>query len=217
MIIDHIEGFEIDENERDMFEAKMALARLGEGLHFISEYVKDKEKKYSREYLKKGVEQDIVVDIPAGGLLSNMFHWYAVSLCNYGLLVGYLKYSDAKKAKEYRREVMPRIVDYRNKTAAHFSYADPKPQDNLADRYGSLLTQIVFVKGYYLAGALSLKIESDGDVIEISRPLNWSISKNFIKMKKRYWPNGPIKSYGSIKLEAGETKEISVSWDYLNI
>lgn len=217
MIIDHCEGFEIDDNMEYMYEAKMALARMSQGLFFISEYVKDKERKHTPTYSIEGIKVDIILNMPYADLLSNMFHWYAITLSNYVLLVGYLQYKNKEDAKQYRKRVIPRVVDFRNKIAAHLAFADPYSRDNLADRLASLYTQLVYAGGYFLAGVLSPVLQEEGEQVEVSRKLDMCVTKNFSEMKKRYWPNGrPDKSNPSIKIRPKDSLKFTIDNEFLD-
>ncbi len=61
----------------------------------------------------KGIPQDLV---------ACYFHWYAVTVCNYAKLVGWLANDgDSIKAREYMERVLPQVYLWRHKVAAHFA------------------------------------------------------------------------------------------------
>src|SRR5258708_29932108 len=102
----------------------MALARLGEGLFWIHREVAKIELRVRREAAK----DNILIALSGGvlenkpvGLLSSAFQWYAVGACNYAQLVGWLATKNTRSAKDYVRKVIPRLLNYRNKVAAHFA------------------------------------------------------------------------------------------------
>jgi hypothetical protein len=158
MILDYIENFELLDNEADNhFDALMALARLGEGLFWIHQEVAQIELDIRRESLKDNVEFAIaggILEKKPFGLLSCAFQWYAVSACNYAQLVGWLYTRNTASAKEYVRKVMPRLLNFRNKVAAHFAITAPH-DDNEADLIASVMAHIIFVRGRLCAAALT--------------------------------------------------------------
>ena len=115
-----------------------------------------------------------ILDNQPFGLLSCAFQWYAVSACNYAQLVGWLVTRDTGAAKEYVRKVMPRLLDYRNKVAAHFAITDPR-RDNEADLVASVMTNN-YVRGRLCAAALTPVIKNDSQEITVSKDISWSLT-----------------------------------------
>ena len=214
MILDFIYKLELPDNETENhYDARMALARLGEGLFWIHQEVT----KIELELRKEAAKDDIQLAIAGGilenkpfGLLSCAFQWYAVSACNYAQLIGWLATRDTDLAKKYVKKVMPKLLSYRNKVAAHFAITDPL-RDNEADLAASVMTHIIYVRGRLCAAALTPTVKTNGQEITVSRDISWSLSLAHERLAPRFWANGKPKSYQSLKAPPGETK-INISW-----
>jgi hypothetical protein len=91
VVLDHLEHLELSEAEVDEhFDARMALARLGEGLFWLYRTVGELERQAQAEAAREDVKLAVaggVLDNKPMGLLSCAFQWYAVSSCNYAQLV----------------------------------------------------------------------------------------------------------------------------------
>ena len=136
MILDHLDKIELStEDAEQHFDARMALARLGEGLFWIYRTVGDLERRAqiasAAENVRVAVSGGILDGLPTG-LLSCAFQWYAVSAWNDAQLVGWLATHNPEAAKDYMKKVMPRVSQFRNKVAAHFAITDPR-RDNEVD------------------------------------------------------------------------------------
>jgi hypothetical protein len=147
------------------------------------------------------------------GLLSCAFQWYAVSACNYAQLVGWLATRNPDLAKEYVKRVMPRLLLYRNKVAAHFAIVDPR-RDNEADLAASVMTHIVYAQGRLCAAALTPVLSKGGSEIVASRDLSWSLTLAHERLTPRYWPEGPPKAFQSLRVPPG-TVTLNLSWSDL--
>lgn len=191
----------------------MALARLGEGLSWVCREVANVEIRTRQKAAKDNVEIAVVGGVLEGlpiGLLSCAFQWYAVSACNYAELVGWLSTRDTNASKAYVRKVMPRLLKYRNRVAAHFAVTEPHG-DNEADLAASVMTQIVYVHGRLCAAALTPVVKSNGQEITVSQDLSWSLTLAPERLVPRYWPSGPPKSFQALKAPPGNTT-VTVSW-----
>jgi len=214
LILDFIDKLELpDDDEGNHFDARMALARLGEGLFWIHQEVlkieMDLQRKAAKDDIQLAIAGGILEDKPFG-LLSCAFQWYAVSACNYAQLVGWLATHDTDSSKNYVRKVMPRLLNYRNKVAAHFAITDPL-RDNEADLAASVMTHIVYVRGRLCAAALTPIIKNEGQEITVSKDISWSLTLAHERLVPRFWKNGKPKSFQAIKVPPGETK-INISW-----
>ncbi len=214
MILDFVDKLELpDSDVENHFDACMALARLGEGLFWIHQEVAKIEmglrRKAAKDNTKIAIAGGILENKPFG-LLSCAFQWYAVSACNYAQLVGWLHTRDTDSAKKYVKKVMPRLLNYRNKVAAHFAITDPF-RDNEADLAASVMTHIVYVHGRLCAAALTPTIKSGEQEITASRDISWSLTLAHERLAPRFWANGKPKSYQSLKVPSGNTT-INVSW-----
>ncbi len=217
MILDHLENLVLpDEEADDHFDARMALARLAGGLYWLNQEVSQIE----ADLRKEGAVDDIIAGLVGGvldgkplALWSCAFQWYAVSACNYAQLVGWLATRDTALAKAYAKRVIPRLLNYRNKVAAHFAITDPR-RDNEADLAASVMTHVVYLHGRLCAAALSTAVRSGGQQVTISRDLSWSLTLAHERIVPRYWPQGPPPAYQALRLPPGETK-FSISWSDL--
>jgi hypothetical protein len=212
--LDFIDLLELPTNdEENHFDALMAIARLGEGLFWIYEEVAKIEIRLRNEAIKDNTQIAIIggiLDNIPLGTLSCAFQWYAVSACNYAQLVGWLDARDIDSAKIYFKKLMPKLLNYRNKVAAHFAITDPQ-RDNEADLAASVMTNIVYAHGRLFAAALTPVIIKGGQEIKVSRDISWSLTLAHERLVPRFWPKGKPKSYQSIKVPPGEMK-INISW-----
>jgi len=217
LILDYIDNLELFDDEVDQhFESCMALARLGEGLFWIYREIVKIELGLRKESEKDDIELAIVGGILESkpfGLLSCAFQWYAVSACNYAQLVGWLATRDIDSAKKYVKKVMPRLLRYRNKVAAHYAITNPY-HDNEADLIASVMTHIIYVRGRLCAAALMPVVRSNGQEIKVSNDNSWSLTLAHECLVQRFWADGEPKSYQSLKVPPGEIK-INISWSSL--
>jgi hypothetical protein len=212
--LDHLDDLKLPEPEvNDHYDARMALARLGEGLSWIHGVVAEVERQTRTEAEKENTPVVVVAGVLEGkpiGILSCAFQWYAVSACNYAQLVGWLATRDPRLTKEYVGRVMPRLLKYRNKVAAHFALTDPL-RDNEADLAASVMTQIVYAQGRLCAAALTPIVLKEAQEITASRDLSWSLTLAHERLVPRYWPAGPPKSFQGLKVLPGRTT-FNLSW-----
>jgi hypothetical protein len=217
VILDYLDHIELSEEDVERhFDARMALARLGEGLFWLYRTVGDFERQTQREADREDVKLAVaggILDPLPMGLLSCAFQWYAVSACNYAQLVGWLSTRDPESAKEYVKKVMPRLSLYRNKVAAHFAITDPR-RDNEADLAASVMTHIVFAQGRLCAAALTPVLKAREDNVPVSRDLSWSLTLAHESLVQRYWRGGPPKAFQSLKAPPGTTT-FNLSWSGL--
>ena len=110
---------------------------------------------------------------------------------------------------------MPRILNYRNKIAAHYAIVEPRGDDNEADLLTSIMTQIVYARGRLCAAALLPRLSGKEKEITVSKDYSWSLTLAHERLVNRYWPDGEPKSFQSLKIPAGETVKFNVSWSDL--
>lgn len=217
MILDHVQGIELPDAEAEShFDARMALARLAEGLSWVYQEVERLEVQTRQEAAKEDVALALaggVLDGKPLGVLSCAFMWYAVSACNYAQLVGWLATRETQAAKDYVRKVMPRLLNYRHKVAAHLAITEPR-HDNEADLAASVMTQIVYIQGRLCAAALSPVVTGNGQEITASRNLSWSLTLAHERLVPRYWPGGVPSSFQALRVPPGSVK-LNVRWSDL--
>jgi hypothetical protein len=217
VILDHIERLELPDVEAELhFDSRMALARLGEGLFWLYDEVQRIEVRTRQEAAKDNVTLVVSGGVLEGkplGVLSCAFMWYAVSACNYAQLVGWLATRETQAAKDYVRRVMPQLLNYRHKVAAHLALTEPR-QDNEADLAASVMTQVVYAHGRLCTAALSPVVTSKGQEITASRDLSWSLTLAHERLLRRYWPDGPPTSSQALRVPPGRVT-LNVRWSDL--
>lgn len=124
-------------------------------------------------------------------LLTSVFHWYAVSACQYVRTVGTIVWRldpGRKKPDEYLASVIPDVLMFRNKIAAHFSWTMNHSRDNDAERAYSVMPPLSFVRGSFRVGALSLFMRRGNEAASTASITPWSICETHSELRKRYWP-----------------------------
>jgi hypothetical protein len=118
------------------------------------------------------------------------FHWYAISACQYARLVGAIAYRQDKSRPlppHYVRAVIPEVLAFRDKVAAHFAWSTEHSQDNDAERLASILPPLTFVDDSFYVGVMTVGLTSEGKQISSSAITPWSISKVHERLRARYW------------------------------
>jgi len=138
-VIDHIANLKLsDEQEKGQFNELRSLAYLATGLRFLYEQVQSVEAEVIKR-LPKDKRISIFGDAPEmqginQDLVACAFHWYAVTVCNYVKMVGWLANNgNSSGARDYMQCVLPQVYLWRHKVAAHFALIDPRSGDNAAD------------------------------------------------------------------------------------
>ncbi|MBE0670004.1 MAG: hypothetical protein IH588_05390 [Anaerolineales bacterium] len=217
MILDHVENLEFNADDEDyLFDAEMTLARLSQGLFWLDNSVRQAENLVRKKAIKENIVLS-VLDEPLNSApadwISCAFQWYAVSAYNYVRLVGWLATKDTKFTDDYVKRVMPKVVEYRHKVAAHFALTAPR-KDNAADLVSSVMTNIIYAHGYLRAGAMSeILVDKSGGELLTKNKTSWSLTKTHDKLVHRYWPSGPLKTYQAFKVSAGSTRKFSFDWE----
>lgn len=124
------------------------------------------------------------------GNRSCCFQWYAVTLCNFVELIGTIGWeldSSRKPPRDYVKEVIPAVLDYRNKVAAHIGRAR-RNQANWAEQTASLLPPSSLLNGRYFAGQWNMVIRRGGTVAR-SENQSWSLTLTHEELTQRYWNN----------------------------
>ena len=122
-------------------------------------------------------------------LVSCAFDWYAVSVCNFLRLTWWLSREagqhDAEKPHSYMKSVVPEVLIYRNKVAAHFARVDPLRDDNEATKIVTTLDSLVIENGLCFIGGLRMT-RSGGTARETSTDYRWSLTKTHAMLAVRY-------------------------------
>ena len=124
-------------------------------------------------------------------LLTCAFHWYSISACQYVRTVGAiacLQDNSRPIPPEYVKSVIPEVLAFRDKVAAHFAWSSKHGQDNEAERLASIIPQVSFFKDTFQVQGLTVSKVSSGksSSSEVMQP--WSITKIHQRLRERYWP-----------------------------
>lgn len=125
------------------------------------------------------------------GLLTCAFHWYAIAACQYVRTVGAIALrqdSTRSRPDEYANSVIPEVVAFRDKVAAHFAWTTKNKQDNEAERLASIIPPLTFINDSFYVGAQTVTIRSGGRKSNSTDIKPWSISGIHKRMSDRYWP-----------------------------
>jgi hypothetical protein len=197
-ILDHISGIRVPANVfTNPVNEYWALICLKQGLDFLYRQVSQidsitKEKLNPEGKLKclgygniPGTE-----DIPKP-LLTCAFHWYAISACQYVRTVGAIAYVNDNSRPlppAYVKEVIPEVLGFRDKVAAHFAWTSKHSADNDAERLASIIPQLSFVDDSWHVGALKVICSGKKGASTSKTIKPWSISAIHLKLSERYWP-----------------------------
>jgi hypothetical protein len=145
-----------------------------------------------------GNKIQLVSDIHLGGpafdevpmaLLTSSFHWYAISACQYVRLVGAIAHrqdSSRPAPGKYVERVIPEVLAFRNKVAAHFAHTTRNSNDSEAERQASIMPQVSYANDEFVVGALVLTTWGGGPD---SRAIKaWGITGIHRRLVQRYWP-----------------------------
>jgi len=198
MLIDFIDKLEMpDDKVKIHYNELHSLNYLAAGLKFLYDQVQKleaeiasripKDKKsfhFSNSPVMKGIPQDLV---------ACSFHWYAVTLCNYAKLVGWLANNgDSIKAREYMERVLPQVYLWRHKVAAHFAIIDPQTKgrhpDTAADLAKSVMFPLSFDDDAFYANSLGLTMTQKGKSSTSRHDMRWSLTHTHRNLISRYWP-----------------------------
>ena len=126
------------------------------------------------------------------GLLTCAFHWYAISACQYVRTVGAIANrhdNTLPRPLDYVKAVIPEVLAFRDKVAAHFAWTTKHKQDSDAERLASIIPSLTFDDDSFFIGSLEIGIKRSGKTTDSREIQPWSITKTHKRMCKRYWPN----------------------------
>jgi hypothetical protein len=179
MFRDTVEGFELTDQTRLKYSMEFgAIVYLSAGLEHLYRMVRD------HEVRKLGKP---ISNIVHPGVRLCAFHWYAVTACNLVKLIGWLRHQQdpaADSSKAYLEKVLPAVLPWRNKVAAHFAIHTPHG-DPLADLRACLIPPTARVNGRYTAGSWTVSITKAGKTSS-SQLLPWSLTLVHEGLRKRY-------------------------------
>lgn len=149
--------------------------------------------------------------------VASFFNWFSLSLCNYLRLIALIdivnrrkwtvrdisKNSDSVKqyCATYTKEIVPEVVTWRNKIAAHPALTDPR-KDNVALLQYSVMDSFAFANRYFTAGYMQLA--SDG---HDSKMTPWALTEVYERLAPRFWPRAKLRPLPEFKMPTDEELE----------
>jgi hypothetical protein len=195
--IDYIDNLELTHDKaKRYFNELHSLSYLSTGLEFLYNQVEKLEAKIA-ERLGKGIKVSMFGNAPElkgipQDLVACAFHWYAVTICNYVKMVGWLAYSEDKtKARDYLKQVIPPVKLWRDKVGAHFARIDPWNDDTPADLAKSVIFPISFDDDAFYADPWTLTLSKGGKSSTSHQDMRWSLTHTHRNLIPRYWPSKP--------------------------
>jgi hypothetical protein len=88
----------------------------------------------------------------------------------------------------YVAAVMPDVLAFRDKVAAHFAWSTQHSKDNDAERLASILPPLSFEDDSFYVGGLTVTLHRDGKDSRSQSIAPWSICKVHERLRARYWP-----------------------------
>ena len=166
-----------------------SLRYLAAGLAWLAAAVQEQESKLlSRLPAEKRVtlygNHPALEAVPMG-LLACTFHWYAVSVCNFVRLAGWLTDGGSgEEAPNYVKAVIPKVKLWRDKVGAHFAIASPLASDTEADLLSSVLFPIAFDDDRFVASPFTLSF--GGASPSTSSLEQWSVTGTHAELVARF-------------------------------
>lgn len=196
-VLDHVEDIGFD-GTRPPITNLHALDVLPGGMFFAGEIVRSAE-----NYLRNTWGDAAILgnEVLHSARVVSAFHWFAISATNYARLVALLGLMDTqgwtpqdlrvpatqrhvkKECKAYTSRVLPQILPWRNKIAAHFAATDPWEDDSVATLERSVMNLLS-----YQQGRLATDVWRWGSGSELSTTESWGVTTAFDDLAPRWWP-----------------------------
>jgi hypothetical protein len=195
-VLDHIDnitvpGIPFKEPANEYF----ALVCLYQGMEFLYRQAKRIDDGVN-QHLDKGVQffgngSAPFFDGVPKPLLTCSFHWYAVSCCNYVRTIGAIAHrqdSTRPLPYEYAKNVIPEVIAFRDKVAAHFAWSTESGRDNDADRLASVIPPLTWWEDSFYVGMMQIHLRRSGKSSTSDAIKPWSLCKVHDALRPRYWP-----------------------------
>ncbi|MFQ6029242.1 MAG: hypothetical protein ACE5Q6_17330 [Dehalococcoidia bacterium] len=198
-VLDHIDDIQVPGNVfANPVNEYWALVCLRQGLNYLYRQVSHYDNVLRQQVTSGGKELVALVgnssafaDVPMA-LLSCTFHWYAISACQYVRSVGAIAYrqdSSRPMPARYTENVIPEVLVFRDKVAAHFAGMTMNPRDNEAEQLASIMPQLAFVDDSFCVGAYTVTVKRSDGVSSSTSIQKWSIKEVHERLQHRYWPD----------------------------
>jgi hypothetical protein len=196
--LDHIDNIRVP--GRPFIEASneyWALICLWQGLEFLYHQASHSEQVVKQRLNAEGKDRLFVYGnhpafdgIPRT-LLTCAFHWYAVTACQYVRTIGAIACRNDETRPlppKYVESVIPEVLAFRDKVAAHFAWSSQHSKDNDAERLASVMPPLTFVNDSFHVGVFAVYVrhcdkDSKSDAIK-----PWSLCEIHKRLRERYWP-----------------------------
>lgn len=194
MFIDNIDKLQLSDEAVVKYSNELhSLRYLTGGLRFLYDQVEKIEIQVG-ERNPKGKRVFSFMNAPnlAGipqDFVACAFHWYAVTICNYVKMVGWLAGDgDSVAARRYMERVLPEVHLWRNKVGAHFARIDPNKEDNVADLTLSVLYPIAYYDDAFYTPPITLSLSKNGEQVTNRQDMRWSLTHVHRDLTPRFWP-----------------------------
>jgi hypothetical protein len=199
-ILDHEDGIQVPGNVfAEPVNEYWALMCLRQGLEYLYHQVSQYDQMVQQRVDPDGKRQvSILFNHPVFAgvpmrLITCAFHWYAVSACQYVRTVGAIAYrqdNNRPRPDKYVENVIPEVLAFRDKVAAHFAGMTLDRIDNESERLASVMPQLGFEDDSFCVGAYTIRTVRDGKVSDSKSIKAWSIRRVHGRLQRRYWPEG---------------------------
>lgn len=200
VILDHVRNIALDP-ENSPFRNYQAFGYNMAGLTILAASVRKHEREVvlNNPYASKTV---LYMSSNVNPFVPCAFNWFSVTVVNYLRLVALVDLMNIKGwkhdalavtknkevislyCKKYVEEVIPDILIWRNKVAAHFAATDPFKDDTLGTLEQSIMNPIVYKYPYYYVGSMKLTVDENTSVLP-----EWSLTETFENLRERFWPD----------------------------
>lgn len=198
-VLDHIDRIAVPGN---VFEQPAnefyALRCWWDGMELLSQQASKADEEAMRHINPDGAFERVVCAGNIGPrnvrhtILNCIYQWYSVTACQYVRTVGAI----AKKINpngpspwQYVKKVIPNVLDFRDKVAAHLAFSKGDSRDSDADRVLSSLPQMEFDTTRFVIGPwrLTRSRGSGQSTAEFGEP--WNVTEVHQELRKRYRPD----------------------------
>ncbi|MCC8364504.1 hypothetical protein LK996_15640 [Lysobacter sp. A6] len=197
VVLDHLDGITFD-RARPPFANFEAFASTAHGVHWLARLVRECEKQHQANKPELAWS---LVSAPPSPILPSAFNWFAVTLVNYMRLVALVQKMNAegwgsdalvekrnrdaikKHCGDYVEGVIPEILHWRHKVAAHFAATDPWKDDNLGTIEQSVMGDVQYIRPHFFVGLARWARKG-----ELSSLRPWAVTSTYNRLVPRYWP-----------------------------
>lgn len=147
------------------------------------------------------------LDAVSKPLVTCAFHWYSISACQYVRTVGAIAHrlDDSRpRPRDYAEGIIPEVLAFRDKVAAHFAWTTQNNNDNAAERLASVMPPLSVVDDALHVGALTLRVSRGGQASNSDAISPWSLCRVHERLRERYWPASEADDAESVAAAEGE-------------